>query len=85
MLVKKYKKIGDTVFIKVPWEIGNCLGVCDLYKTRKECSIYDQCCKANSIPDPHFYETPSGMSLEIQYPYWIPKGHLVPKYKQYEN
>lgn len=85
MLTKKYKKIGDTVFTKVPWSIGSCLGVCDLYISGKECIVYSQCCKANNIPGPHFYETPSGMILEIHYSYWIPKGHLIPKYKNYEN
>ena len=85
MLIKKHKIIENIIFTKVPWSIGSCLSVCDLYISGKECSVYSQCCKANNIHGPHFYESPSGMSLEIQYSYWIPKGHLTQKYKKYEN
>lgn len=76
MLIKKYKKIGDLVFIKIPSNIGVCNSVCDYadynYIGRK-CEIRKSCILVNK----HSYYN--------KYPYWIPKGHLTQKYKKYEN
>ena len=79
MLLKKFKIVNGEVFVKVPWNVGCCLDVCDYYTSGKACVLYDNCVKANKILGPSFYETPSGASLELQYSYWIPKGHLLPK------
>ena len=79
MLVKKYKKISDIVFIKIPSNIGLCNGVCDYVdadnKYIRQCDgiIRKSCILANKY------------SYYNKYPYWIPKGHLLPKYKKYEN
>lgn len=85
MLLKKYKP----GFTKVPWNIGTCAGVCDYWSPIHTClySARERCKKANYVIENKFYKT-SSIIKEIQYlkhSYWIPKGHLIPKYKNYEN
>ena len=75
MLLKKFKIVKGEVFVKVPWNIGCCSGVCDYFELNT-CPICSLCATANSI----YY--PNGT---WGYSFWIPKGHLLPKYKKYEN
>lgn len=78
MLTKKYKKAGNTIFIKVPPNTGCCNGVCDNTKLGKCCYTISICSKANYLHKPD-------NALHWKHSYWIPKGHLTQKYKKYEN